>query len=222
VSDSAVTEQKRRGRPRSEKARRAILDAAIELLLVRGLEAVSMDQIAEQAGVSKATIYRWWPNKETLALDALYHEWDTFGPSLPDTGSLRGDLLAVIRPWVRRARKRPYARVVAALIEETHTDPAFAKLYHERFVRPRRAPAAAVVKRAIERGEVPQNTDIELALDLVYGALFHRLLHAHAPVTDRFVEDVVDATLAALATPVPRNRLGGRRAASRAASRARG
>jgi AcrR family transcriptional regulator len=155
-----------------------------------------MDEVAERAGVSKATIYRWWPTKETLALDALYHEWDTFQPSLPDTGSLRGDLLALVRPWARRARKRPYARVVAALVEETHTDPAFARLYHERFVNPRRDPARAVLRRAIERDEISKDTDIELTLDLMYGALFHRLLHAHARLSDRFVEDVVDATLA--------------------------
>jgi AcrR family transcriptional regulator len=198
VNDSVGTEQKRRGRPRSEKRRQAILDAAIELLLAQGLQAVSMDEVADHAGVSKATIYRWWPSKETLALDALYHEWDTFRPSLPDTGSLRGDLLALVRPWVRQARKRPYARVVAALVEETHTDPEFAKLYHERFVNPRRDPARAILKRAIERDEIPADTNVELALDLLYGPLFHRLLHAHAPLSDRFVEDVVDATLAAI------------------------
>jgi AcrR family transcriptional regulator len=196
MSEPTVTEKSARGRPRSEKARQAILDAAIELLLAQGLEAVSMDEVAQRAGVSKATIYRWWPTKQTLALDALYHEWDTFRPSLPDTGSLRADLLAIIRPWIRRARKRPYARVVGALVEETHTDPAFARLYHERFVNPRRDPARAVLRRAIERGQIAEETDIELTLDLIYGALFHRLLHAHAPLSNRFVENVIDATLA--------------------------
>ena len=201
MNDPVVAQQKRRGRPRSETARQAILDAAIELLLARGLRTVSMDEVAEHAGVSKATIYRWWPTKETLALDALFHEWDTAPPSLPDTGSLRGDLLALVRPWIRRARKRPYARVVAALVEETHTDPEFAKLYHERFVNPRRDPARALLRRAIERDQIPHDTKLEVTLDLLYGALFHRLLHAHAPLSDRFVEDVVDATLAALAAP---------------------
>ena len=98
----------RRGRPRSERAREAILSAAAELLLARGLGAVSMDAVAERAGVSKATIYRWWPTKETLALEALYHEWDTARPSSRDTGSLRGDLLALLRPWIRLVRARPY------------------------------------------------------------------------------------------------------------------
>jgi len=90
MTDPAAIAAPRRGRPRSEKARQAILHAAAELLLNHGLGAVSMDTVAERAGVSKATIYRWWPTKETLALDALYHEWDTAQPSLPDTGSLRG------------------------------------------------------------------------------------------------------------------------------------
>ena len=62
-----------------------------------------MDAVAERAGVSKATIYRWWPTKETLALDALYTEWAAASPYARDTGSLRGDLLALLRPWARLA-----------------------------------------------------------------------------------------------------------------------
>ena len=95
-----------RGRPRSEKARTAILEAAAELLLARGLSAVSMDAVAERAGVSKATIYRWWPTKETLALDALYTSGPAAAPAR-DTGSLRGDLLSLLRPWARLASSRP-------------------------------------------------------------------------------------------------------------------
>src|SRR3954447_22223044 len=86
-----------RGRPRSQQAHKAILDAAAELLLTRGLSAVSMDTVAQQAGVSKATIYRWWPTKETLALDALYTEWAAAQPHPRDTGTLRGDLLSLLR-----------------------------------------------------------------------------------------------------------------------------
>ena len=102
-----------RGRPRSEKARQAILAAAAELLLARGLGAVSMDAVADRAGVSKATIYRWWPTKETLALDALYTEWATATPAPRDTGSLRGDLLSLLRPWAGWPGSCPYGRVIA-------------------------------------------------------------------------------------------------------------
>jgi AcrR family transcriptional regulator len=193
----------RRGRPRSEKAREAILAAAAELLLLRGLAAVSMDAVAERAGVSKATIYRWWPTKETLALDALYHEWAAVRPAVRETGSLRGDLLSLLRPWVRLVGKRPYGRVIAGLVAEAQADPAFAVQYRERFVEPRRAQARPLLLRAIERGELPATTDIELALDLLYGPLYHRLLHGHAPLNERFLRDLVDTVVAGLSAGAP-------------------
>jgi AcrR family transcriptional regulator len=188
-------ETPRRGRPRSEKARLAILEAAAELLLERGLPAVSMDAVAERAGVSKATIYRWWRTKETLALDALYNEWAAAPPPARSTGSLRGDLMALLRPWVRLASSRPYGRVISALVTEAQMDPEFAAVYLSRFIEPRREQAGAVFRRAIERGEIPADTKIDVALDLLYGPLYHRLLHGHAPLNDRFVRDVVDTAL---------------------------
>jgi AcrR family transcriptional regulator len=192
---SQATEAPRRGRPRSEKARLAILEAAAELLLDRGLSAVSMDAVAERAGVSKATIYRWWPTKETLALDALYNEWAAVQPATRSTGSLRGDLLALLRPWVRLAGSRPYGRVIGALVTEAQTDPEFGTVYRSRFVEPRREQAREILRRAIERGEIAPDTKIEVAVDMLYGPLYHRLLHGHAPLSDRFVRDVVDTAL---------------------------
>ena len=191
-----------RGRPRSEKAHKAVLDAAAELLLARGLSAVSMDAVAERAGVSKATIYRWWPTKETLALDALFTEWAAASPYPRDTGTLRGDLLALLRPWARLASSRPYGRVIAALLTEVQTDPVFAAEYRNRVVEPRRDQARAIFRRATERGEIPAGTKIEVALDLLYGPLYHRLLHGHAPLNDRFTQDVIDMALSGI-QPAP-------------------
>ena len=206
MSDPAGTEQKQRGRPRSEAARNAIHTAAAELLLAEDGDAVSMDEVAERAGVSKATIYRWWPSKETLTLDALLREWGTDRRKAPrETGSLRGDLLALIRPWVRRLRSRPYGRVVSGLLAETHTDAAFAETYRARFVEVRRDPARELITRAIENGELPADTNVDLALDLVFGPIYHRLLQGHAPLTERFAEDVVDTALVGLgSTPAGR------------------
>ncbi|HEY4458688.1 MAG TPA: TetR/AcrR family transcriptional regulator [Pseudonocardiaceae bacterium] len=184
-----------RGRPRSQQARTAILDAAAALMLERGLAGVSMDAVAERAGVSKATIYRWWPTKEALALDALYTQWNTERPFPRDTGSLRGDLLSLLRPWARLAAGRPYGRVLAALLTEAQSDPVFATEYRQRFVEPRRDQARALFQRATERGEIPADAKVDVALDLLYGPLYHRLLHGHAPLTDRFVRDVVDMAL---------------------------
>ncbi|MFI9387732.1 TetR/AcrR family transcriptional regulator [Kutzneria sp. NPDC052558] len=190
-----MTNEGNRGRPRSQQAHQAILTAAAELLLERALADVSMDAVAQRAGVSKATIYRWWPTKEALALDALYAEWNTTRPFPRDTGSLRGDLLSLLRPWARLATSRPYGRVLAALLTAAQSDPVFASEYRQRFVEPRRDQAGALFQRAIERGEIPAGAKIDVALDLLYGPLYHRLLHGHAPLTDRFVRDVVDLAL---------------------------
>jgi AcrR family transcriptional regulator len=202
VNRDAAAPVPHRGRPRSEKAHEAILEAAAALLLERGLTAVSMDAVAARAGVSKATIYRWWPTKQTLALDALYHEWAAVPPPR-DTGSLRGDLLSLLRPWAELASRRPYGRAIAALLTEAQTDPVFARQYRARFVQPRREQARVIFRRAVGRGEIPADTKIEVALDLLYGPVYHRLLHGHAPLNDRFVRDVVDTALGGIASPGP-------------------
>jgi AcrR family transcriptional regulator len=189
---------KTRGRPRSEPARQAILAAATDLLLTRGLAAVSMDAVAARAGVSKATIYRWWPTKETLALDALYEQLSEPSPEPPDTGTLRGDLLALLLGWIERVGDRPFGRVIGALITEAATDPVFGKLYRERYVEPRRAQARTIFARAMGRDEIVVGTDVEAAIDLLYGALYHRLLHGHAPLTQEFVETVVGIVVAGI------------------------
>ncbi|WP_194916441.1 TetR/AcrR family transcriptional regulator [Catenulispora rubra] len=184
-----------RGRPRSHRAHQAILAAASDLLLTRGLSAVSMDTVAERAGVSKATIYRWWPTKESLALDALFTEWSAVQPTVRDTGSLRSDLVSLIRPWARLVASRPYGPVIAQLIAAAQADPVFAVEYRQRFVEPRRELARAALQRAVERGEIPAGTRMEVALDLIYGPIYHRLLHGHGPVNDRFVKEAIDMAL---------------------------
>jgi AcrR family transcriptional regulator len=184
-----------RGRPRSERAQQAILIAAIELLLERGLRAMSMEEVAERAGVSKATIYRWWDSKELLALDALSAAWAPEPGAERDTGSLRGDLLAQFLPWLRQLTDKPYGRVIAGLIAQAQTDPVFAERYRDHFVQPRRDATRPLLLRAKERGEIAADTDLEVALDLLYGPIYHRLLHGHAPLTDRFIQQVIDAVI---------------------------
>jgi AcrR family transcriptional regulator len=191
-----------RGRPRSEKARAAILEAAAEMLLLHGLGAMSVDAVAERAGVSKATIYRWWPSKEMLALDALV-DWAAVRAPTRDTGSLRGDLLALVRPWVREIRRQPFGRVIAAFVTEAQDDPQFAAAYRTHFVEPRREAMRTALARAAQRGEVSEDLDLEVAIDLIYGPLYHRLLHGHAPLTARFAQNVVDLALGGIANTRP-------------------
>jgi AcrR family transcriptional regulator len=200
VTGATASESPKRGRPRSEKARNAILEAAAALLLAHGLEAASMGAVAERAGVSKATIYRWWPSKQMLALDALFGCADARTPTR-DTGTLRGDLLALVRPLVREIGSRPFARVIAALVSEAQSDPVFAKAYRTHFVDPRREAMRAAFARAAERGEVAADLDVEVEVDLMYGSVYHRLLHGHAALSDRFASDVIELALGGILLP---------------------
>lgn len=214
MTETTIGDAPRRGRPRSESSRKAILSAARALLLEHGLNSVSMDAVAERAGASKATIYRWWPSKELLALDALFSQWDPRAPDVHDTGSLAGDLLALIRPWARQLAKKPYGRIIAALVSSAQSDPVFAREYRARFVQPRREPARIILARAVERGEIPADFDLEAILDLLYGPFYLRILNGHPPLNDRFARTVVDYVVAAVALPADRragssNRRGG-------------
>jgi hypothetical protein len=98
---------------------------------------------------------------------------------------------------VRQLNEKPYARVIAGLVAEAQTDPGFAELYRDHFVRPRRDATRPLLVRAIDRGEIAADTDLDVALDLLYGPIYHRLLHGHAPLTDRFIQQVIDAVIAA-------------------------
>jgi rhodanese-related sulfurtransferase len=195
ISAEPVVERARRGRPRSERAHKAILEAAGELLLQSGLEAVGMDAIAARAGVSKATIYRWWPTKESLALDAIHHEWTAAHPENAGSGSLRVDLYALLRPWIRLLNDRPYGGVIASILAKVQTDTRFAEEYRTRFLERRRDRAREIMQHAIESGEIAAGTNVELALDLLYGPVYHRLLHGHAPLDEPFVRGVVETVV---------------------------
>jgi AcrR family transcriptional regulator len=166
--------------------------------LERDLSEISMDAVAERAEASKATIYRWWPSKELLVLDAIRSEWDTATPEVTDTGSLAGDLRALMIPWARELAAKPYARVIASLVASAQADPEFAREYRTHFVGPRRERGRSALHRAIERGDIPRSTDVEAALDLLYGPFYHRLLHGHAAVTARFAGTIVDHVVAAV------------------------
>ena len=193
-----ATVTRRRGRPRSERSRRAILAAAEELFLERGLDGVAMDEVAERAGVSKATIYRWWSSKEVLAVDAVYEDWlGHAGPERP-TASLERELYGYLRPWVRALRERPYGLVVAGLLKKARSDPEFAEHYRTWFVERRRENVGAILWRRIADGDLPVDTDVAVALDLIFGPIYHRLLHGHAPLTDAFVRSLAKMVAPAL------------------------
>jgi AcrR family transcriptional regulator len=183
-----------RGRPRSEEADRAILRAAAELLEERGLAAMSIEEVAARAGVSKATIYRRWSSKGLLALDAFVAEFRSLQP-LPDTGTLRGDLIAALEAWTWAVTRTPMGRMLAGLIAEAQHDAELHAAWRDRVLEPLRTQHRIMLDRAIERGEMTASVDKEVVLDLFFGAAQHRLLLGHLPMTGEFIEDVVEVIL---------------------------
>lgn len=184
---------------RSERSYRAIIDATKELLDQQGYVATSVDQIARRAGVGKQTIYRWWPNKAAVVLEAHAEQAAERIP-MPDTGELRGDLRAIAASFTHNLSDTTVGRVCVQLIGEAQVDEAFADAYREVFVTQRRASVRELLERGRRRGEVRDDVDTELALDLFFGPIWYRRLVRHAPLTRDFAHDLADA-LAEYAAP---------------------
>lgn len=192
-----------RGRPRSEHSHQAILEATRQLLDERGFVDLTIEEVAQRASVGKATIYRHWPTKGTLVFESFAVQF-LAGQPLPDTGNLRGDLLAALRGWIRTVNGTVTGRTLVALIAEVQRDPELAELWRDHFVVPVRSQHRLIINRAIERHEVPSTTDVDVTLDLVFGAAYHRLLQSHLALSDQFAQAVVDTIIGGL-TPDPMN-----------------
>ena len=189
-----------RGRPRSAEAARAILTATADLLAERGLAAMSIEEVAARAGVGKTTIYRRWPSKGLLALDAFVISFRAEQP-LPDTGSLRGDLLSALHAWVRAVTQTAMGPMLTGLIAEAQYDPELRGAWRDRVLEPLREQHRVMLDRAIARGEIAASVDRDVVLDLFFGAAEHRLLLGHLPMTGEFIADVVDIILAGVPRP---------------------
>lgn len=188
--------QVRRGRPRSERAHRAVLAATAELLLEQDVRSVTAEAIAERAGVSKATIYKWWPSKVAVALEAFAARMAA-DVSIPDTGSVRTDFVEELTA-VMRFYTSPAGRTFAQLVAEGQSDPGMLAEFRERFLAGRREAVRPIWKRGVERGELRAEVDPEIALDLVYGPAIYRLLTGHGPLDDGVAANIVDAALGGL------------------------
>ena len=188
-----ATGSRRRGRPRSEKARRAILKAAQALLADGGLGAVTMEAVAARAGVGKPTVYRWWPDRHAVAMAALMET----GPDDPVRRGGRS-AIAALRAQLRAIAKRfatTTGRHVASMIAAAQTESELSKAFRNHFVLARRAEGKALLERAMQNRDVRGDLDVEVALDQLYGPLFFRLLMGHAPLDEAFVDAVLDQAL---------------------------
>jgi AcrR family transcriptional regulator len=184
------------GRPRSERARRAILEAANELLDREGFAAMTVEAIAERAGVSKATVYRWWPNKAAVVMDGFLSTVSSEVP-FPHTGYAREDIRLHMRRLIK-AFGGKMGRTVAALIAEGQADPELAEALRSRWLSVRRAEAKEILERGIARGELREDLDPEVAVDSLYGPIYYRLLVGHAPLDEDFADVLADHVFAGL------------------------
>jgi AcrR family transcriptional regulator len=192
----AIPIKKKRGRPRSRQTNQAILRAAAEIVAASSLAEMTIEGVAERAGVGKASIYRRWPSKGALAFDAVVDTILATQPT-PDTGSLEGDLTHVAENWVRLSNTPRGGRTVAHFIAEVQSDPGLAVVWRERFVDRIRKERRPIIERAVARGEIPAGSDPELIMDLLFGPLYHRYLNRHLPLDQSFARGVARMVAAA-------------------------
>lgn len=184
------------GRPRCGETCSAIRDAALEILAERGFVALTIEEVASRAGASKATVYRWWPGKAALIVDAFFAKVIP-ALSFPDTGSIRTDVLQQMRQVVEQMNG-PSGKALAALVAGAQMDEALAEGFRTRILTLRRAEGMKAVRRGIERGELPADIDGEFFFDMLYSPLYFRLLVRHQPLNAALVEQVVDLVLRGL------------------------
>ena len=193
VFDEPATAERPRGRPRSAIADQAIREAAVDLFAERGFEGFSVEDVADRAGVSKATVYRRYPSKVDLVVEAgscLATDEIRF----PDTGNLRDDVRGLARSLVNAFENTRAGKVMPVMTFERRRYPELDAGYR-RFLADRKARTRAVLRRAVQRGELPGDTDIGVMSSMLVGPIFHRLMITQEPLNDAFVDALVDALL---------------------------
>lgn len=168
-------------------------------MLEGGLAVATMEAIAARAGVSKATIYKWWPSRGAVALEgfmvAVADSW-----SLSEDTSTRDALNRLVHNAVRLLSAGPAGPLLRALTAESLSQPDLALALRERWFGPRRALAVAIVSRGIERQELRADLDMALTVDALFAPLYYRLLFGHEPLDDGFAGRLVEQILAGIAT----------------------
>jgi AcrR family transcriptional regulator len=182
------------GRPRSEQARLAILRSTLKLLGENGFSDLTIEAVAAHAGVGKATVYRWWPNKAALIADAFAGSTSR-KLHFPDTGSVYTDMSQQMRQVVKIFRSRR-GRIVSAMLGGGQSDRDLIAAFRERFLWPRRREAYATLRQGIQRGELRKDLDKDLLLDSLYGPIYMRFLIRNDKLTPDFVDRLCQLVLA--------------------------
>lgn len=186
---------RRPGRPRDARADTAIMDAAVAVLADRGPAGFTVDEVAARAGCGKATIYRRWPSRANLLLDTAHSMG--LEPERVDTGSVHDDLVRIVSQLAAKLRDTPAGRIMPGVIAEASVNPEMRQVLSA-FIRDRRERPREVVERAIARGELAPDTDVELVLDMIGAVPFYRELVSGQPLDECDVRRVVAVVLAGL------------------------
>ena len=195
--DEAAVVGRRPGRRRDESKDDAILLATRELLAERGFDGMTMDAVADRAGAGKATVYRRWPSKVQLTIDAMLCAPGTpmSADDVPDTGSLRSDLLAV-----RFGRKRSDdSELMSGVISAVKENPAVAAAFQQQFVRSRVSLMRGLLERAQERGELRDDIDLEMVAAVAPAMIAYRKMVAGHRIDDEYVAQMIDSVILPLA-----------------------
>ena len=189
---------RRPGRPRSEQAEQAIIEATLDLFAEKGFEGVCVELVAARAGVGKATIYRRWPNKEELLLAAFASLKSPFPE--PKGVSVRDDLLAMVEVMCADKADPRKARRYALLLGEGEKYPRLVARYKETVVEPRRDVMRAVIRRGVETGELRPDTDVEIAMLQLTGAIMAQEKSQAGTLDRDFAARLVDGLLLGLSS----------------------
>jgi len=197
-----MTELKSRGRQRSSESEEAILAATLQLLKEKPLRDITVEAIARKAGVGKMTIYKWWPSKAYVALDAFLKTMNKM-VVIPDTGEAERDLAELLGS-IMSFYSSPTGRIFGQFLAESQTDREFAALFLERFMRPRREVVGVVLDRAMKRGEIDDTLDRELVLDFMFGPMVLRLMIGHCPLNKAVAKAMISTLLRGIGSTTPK------------------
>jgi AcrR family transcriptional regulator len=193
MSTRAPTERKPRPGGRSARVRAAVLQAAFAELGEKGYDGFSMEAVARRSGVHKTTVYRRWPTRDALVIDALDSRSDRHSP-IPAKGSLRADLRVFAEDVFTKLSSSHGKAMLKSLVAAVDQSPEVLEKV-ESFWRERLDVGAAVVERAIDRGELPPDTDSDLVIEGLLAPIYLRVLLSAQPVTGDFLEQLIDVLL---------------------------
>lgn len=196
--DKPTDEAPRRGRPRNQNTRAAVLAAARDLMATVGYQRLTMEGVARRSGASKATVYRWWPTKGVLVLEATAKEI-AIGP-VPDSGDTESDLRIAIEQLIETFSQPLASIVIFAAITTVEADPVMAATFREEYVYPWRVTAAQAITRGIERGDLAID-DAQFVLDVIVGTVFQRTLVMKEPMITGLTDNLLGLLLAKKITP---------------------